>query len=102
MKKFVMAGLVICLFLGACAVTGTGGSLSKEATGYLRLTGDFDRREILVDGKNVGVDPEEDYVRVSLKPGNHLLEVRSSNRVLLTQQVEITPGQTVQITINPH
>jgi len=99
MRSMLLAMLLVGILIGACAASGTQTGVSKEAVGYLRLVGNFDRREILVDGKNVGVDPEDEYVRVSLKPGGHLLEVRSSNRELLSQQVEIVPGQTVQITI---
>lgn len=99
MRKYMVTLLIIGILVGACATSGSQGNVSKEALGYLRLTGAFDRREIIIDGRNVGVDPEEDNLRVSLKPGNHLLEIRSSNRILLSQQVEIVAGQTVQITV---
>jgi hypothetical protein len=98
MRILLVFVLLIGILFGACASQATEDSVNKEASGYLRLTGSFERREILIDGANVGVDPEEDTMRISLKPGSHLLEIRSSNRILLSQQIEIVPGQTLQIT----
>lgn len=97
MGKTIIIALAILLFLAGCAsniqTTGT------SSHGYLRLSGSMYDRAAYVDGNLIGVDPEDDSNTVRLKTGSHLLEIRSPNRILLSESIEITEKCTTEITV---
>lgn len=78
MKIRIVFALLILFILSACASLDSGGS---SEYGYLILSGSTLNREIWVDEKIIGVDPEEDTQRLRLKAGSHVLEIRSKTWV---------------------
>lgn len=99
--KYMLVILALALMLlGACTANKSNqGAVVKDDFGFLRLTGSMANREVLIDGSSVAVDTEDDVNRFGLKAGTHDLLIRSSNRVLLTQKVFITGGQTVDLMV---
>lgn len=101
MKTSIIILLTALLLLAACSVQKINqGANVKEDIGYLRLNGIIRNRQVYINGNSVGVDPEDDVQRYALKAGLYKLEIRSSNRILLAQDVLISGGQTVDISVS--
>ncbi len=100
MKLHLLLIAALLLTLAACVTNrGEAGSSSASEYGYLSLAGSMVNREAWVDGYKVGVDTEDDINRLRLKAGPHALEIRSSNRILLAEEISVEAGQTVQVTV---
>ncbi len=91
-RILILTGLL--LLLTACAVNN-----GSSEYGYLNLSGSLANREAWVDGNQIGVDPADDSTLIRLKTGAHALEIRSHNRILLSEEISVEPGQTLEITV---
>lgn len=100
MKYSLIILALALLLLAACVANKSNqGAVVKDDLGFLRLTGSMVNREVLINGSSVAVDVEDDVNRFGLKAGTYDLEIRSANRVLLTQKIFITAGQTVELMV---
>jgi hypothetical protein len=100
MKTWIIAAVFVALAFFSCSMGKTNQDQSQSSGyGYLTLAGSMNNRQALIDGYEVGTDPEDDTNTRRLKAGNHKLEIRSSNRILLSEEVNIKSGQTLQVTI---
>ncbi|MBW6514887.1 MAG: hypothetical protein K0B87_09075 [Candidatus Syntrophosphaera sp.] len=100
MKNIIILLILGLLLITACSVQKANeGATTKSDYGYVRLAGSMLNREAYIDGTSVGVDPEADTNTFRIKAGMHLLEIHSRNRALLSEQILVTAGQTVEITV---
>ncbi len=96
--KYLGFILVLGILVAACG-SQTGGQQADAAKGYLSLVGSVANREVWIDGYSRGLDTENDVNRFLLHEGVHRLEIRSANRVLLAEDINISGGQTVEVTV---
>jgi hypothetical protein len=95
MKYGILILTAILLLMASCSMDkGTPGQY-----GYISLAGSMANREAYIDGVQVGVDPADDTNSFRLKGGVHKLEIRSKNRVLLAEDIDVIAGETVSITV---
>jgi hypothetical protein len=100
MKTWIIATVFVALSFFSCSVSKANQEQSQtNGYGYLTLAGSMNNRQALIDGYEVGIDPEDDTNTRRLKAGIHKLEIRSSNRILLFEEINIQSGQTLQVTI---
>lgn len=95
----LILALTLQLMAACSANDPRSGSSSGSDYGYLCLEGSMYNREAYLDGYQTGVDPDDDSRILRLRSGKHSLEIRSSNRILLQEEVMIEAGQTVSITV---
>lgn len=100
MRLLSMIAIIAMILVISCSVQKSNQSATSTSEyGYIRLSGSMLNREARIDGNIVGVDPEDDSNTLRLKSGLHKLEIRSSNRILLTEDFLVTEGQTVEVTV---
>lgn len=100
MRYLSLLLLAALILLTACAGASQGQSSSrKKEYGYIRLNGSMENREALIDGQPVGSDPEDSATTVRVSTGKHLLQIRSGNWMLLSTDLEVAPGQTLEISV---
>jgi hypothetical protein len=69
----------------------------KPDYGMLRLVGDPVGRTVTLDGNIVPLDLKKELNIFELKTGTYALEIRSQDKVLLSQKLFITNGQTNEV-----
>jgi hypothetical protein len=98
MRFWIISSLLVLLLLSACSVSKTNQtSVMKPDYGMLRLVGDPIGREVSLDGVVISLDPKKKVNIFELKTGTYALEIRSQDRILLSQKLFITNSQTNEV-----
>ncbi len=98
MRFWIISSILVLLLLSACSVSKYNQtSVMKPDYGMLRLVGDPIGREVTLDGTLVKLDTKKEVNIFELKTGTYALEIRSQDKVLLSQKLFITNGQTNEV-----